>query len=340
MDEKELYKTIARELDANRMDPARWTQAFAEAEGDREKARAIYIRLRHADLAPRTSSAQTPSEADGLRSLRARLATALHATGRDSLYRKIGLQPTATDDSIAETIRSHKESGTPMDAELRYAVDTLGDAAERARYDRSLAASVLGGAADTPDSDGDGLQEIRDETPYNAFLAWWATRKVTVLVGAAVVALLGFVALPYYQTQTVAGIVDQATAMEETRRERQEQWKVQEAERREAQRAAAQKRQAAYDARRERQEQDQLLRRFDQDNRSNAYAQRREAQQARAEAQRERYERQQRQRLAAQEARQADARAAQEAAYWSCFNDAISREDSAYAYRKCAYLKR
>ncbi len=339
MDEKELYKTIARELDANRMDAARWTQAFAEAEGDREKARAIYIRLRHADLAPRIYTEAATTAADALRTLRAQLATALHSSGRDSLYRKLDLPPTATDDAIADTINRLKSGGATMDAELRYAVDTLGAPAERERYDRSLAASVFGAPAGRGVQDED-LDEFREDTPYSAFLAWWATRKVSVLVGAAVVALLAMVALPYYQTQTAARFLDEQTALEKERRERQEQWKVEQAQRQEAQREAARKRQALYDAKQARREQDQLLRSFEQDQQRNLYAQRRQAQQEQAEARQAQYERQQRQRLAAAQARQADARAAQEAAYWSCFNDAISREDSAYAYRKCAYLKR
>ncbi|MCB1957769.1 MAG: hypothetical protein KDG55_18970 [Rhodocyclaceae bacterium] len=340
MDEKELYKIIARELDANRMDPARWTQAFAEAGGDREKARAIYIRLRHADLAPRAQAA--PPAADPQAALRVELAAALASSGRDSLYRTLGVQATASDAEIASAIRRLRDSGAPMDAELRYAVETLGTPAGRARYDQSLASGL--GLQQGSAAAGDELEEITDDAPASVFLQWWATRKVTVLVSAAVVALLAIVALPFYQTRTAAEFLDNQTAMEQDRRAKAEEWKARQTARIEADREEARKRraadQASYQARQTQAERDRLMQRIDDDQRRLMYAQQRRTQQEEAQQRRSTYERERQQQEARRDARQADARAAQEAAYWSCFNDAIDRRDSAYAYRACAHLKR
>lgn len=47
---KSVYEIIARELDQGQLDPALMTQAIAESNGDTDKAKSIYIRLRSDQL--------------------------------------------------------------------------------------------------------------------------------------------------------------------------------------------------------------------------------------------------------------------------------------------------
>lgn len=51
MQDKEFYDVVAQELLESRIQAGVWTRAFSEAEGDKEKAKAIYIRFRVAELA-------------------------------------------------------------------------------------------------------------------------------------------------------------------------------------------------------------------------------------------------------------------------------------------------
>lgn len=46
MNDDAFYDEVARELQAKQMIPGLWTKAYAEAGGEVEKARALYIRLR------------------------------------------------------------------------------------------------------------------------------------------------------------------------------------------------------------------------------------------------------------------------------------------------------
>jgi len=46
MSKQEFYDSVAKELEQESIDRGLWTKAFAEADGDRGRARALYIRLR------------------------------------------------------------------------------------------------------------------------------------------------------------------------------------------------------------------------------------------------------------------------------------------------------
>lgn len=50
LDDEPFYEEVARELEVNEMKPGLWAKAFAEADGDEERVKAIYIRLRVAQL--------------------------------------------------------------------------------------------------------------------------------------------------------------------------------------------------------------------------------------------------------------------------------------------------
>jgi hypothetical protein len=60
MDENQIYEVVAEELQKRVIVPGVWTRAFAEAGGDNEKARALYIKYRVAQLAAGEST-QRPS---------------------------------------------------------------------------------------------------------------------------------------------------------------------------------------------------------------------------------------------------------------------------------------
>lgn len=44
--EKEIYRVVTAELESDQIDRVLWVQAFAESEGNRDKAKAIYIKHR------------------------------------------------------------------------------------------------------------------------------------------------------------------------------------------------------------------------------------------------------------------------------------------------------
>ena len=51
MNDERFYDEVARELQNRKMNPGLWTKAFADADGDNDKARALYIRYRVTQLA-------------------------------------------------------------------------------------------------------------------------------------------------------------------------------------------------------------------------------------------------------------------------------------------------
>jgi len=50
MNDDKFYNQVAEEIQAKKMLPGLWTRAFAEAGGNTERARALYIKLRVAQL--------------------------------------------------------------------------------------------------------------------------------------------------------------------------------------------------------------------------------------------------------------------------------------------------
>jgi hypothetical protein len=51
MNQDEHYDAVAKELLEGAIHPGTWTRSIAEANGDKERAKAVYIRLRVAQLA-------------------------------------------------------------------------------------------------------------------------------------------------------------------------------------------------------------------------------------------------------------------------------------------------
>ena len=50
IDDEPFYEEVAREFESDSMKPGLWTKALAEADGDQERVKSIYIRLRVAQL--------------------------------------------------------------------------------------------------------------------------------------------------------------------------------------------------------------------------------------------------------------------------------------------------
>ena len=48
--EKEIYRVVASELKNDEIDSVLWVKAFAESEGNRDKAKALYIKYRVNDI--------------------------------------------------------------------------------------------------------------------------------------------------------------------------------------------------------------------------------------------------------------------------------------------------
>jgi len=329
MDDKQLYRTIAGEIADNRMDRARWTQAFAEADGDREKARAIYVRLRYEDLA---QPAAGTGGADQTAALRGQLAEALERTGRESLYRRLGLRADATDEEVGEAVREIRAHQQGPDAEVRYAIEILGEPESRARYDRSLAAGMGFG----PDvRRQEELERIEEPAPPSVFLSWWSTRKVTLLVASIVVMLLGTMLLPFYQAGAVREHLRSQAELEKERLEQARQASEQRAERRRLAEERRARLQQSQQARQQRYEQERFSRQVASEQRQREQARRNEERRQAYETQQARNEAERARRQAQREAQVAEAKAAREAAYWSCFNDAMDRGDSAYAHARC-----
>ncbi len=333
MDDKQLYRTIAAEIAGNQMDPARWTQAFADADGDREKARAIYIRLRYQDLA---QPAAGVGGADQTAALRGQLAEALERNGRESLYRRLGLRADATDQEVGEAVRGIRAHQQGPDAEVRYAIEILGEPESRTRYDRSLAAGMGFG----PDArHEEELQTIEETEPPSVFLRWWATRKVTLLVASIVVMLLGTMLLPFYQTGAVREHLRSQAELEKERLEQAQQVSEQRAEQMRLSEQRRARRQQSQEARQQRYEQERFSSQVAAEQRQREQARRAEERRQARDAQQSRYTAEQARRQAQREATVAEAKAAREAAYWSCFNDAMDRGDSAYAHARCGRLR-
>lgn len=338
MNEKALYARIAREIDSDGVEPALWTKAFGEADGDRDRAKAIYIRLRKAELEaqPQPGTAADAPAAE-LEALRRELASALEHSSRESLYRTLDLDATSSDAQIAAAVRARRARESPPGAAERYAFEVLGDPAERESYDRRLAERFGLGAAvgeDTPAFAGFDP----DRSATSVFLEWWATRKVTVLVATATAVLLGYLMHAFYQTrasheqQLEAVSVQKAQALGsiELARAREERARLAE-ERRLQQAAEAARRTQRY-------EEERMLEQARRELRENLQAYEARQRQAAREKELLRIAEHRRREQAAREAELARLRAQREAAYWSCFNDAIDRRDSAYATEYCAYL--
>lgn len=204
-DDNHLYVRIAEELNTNSVDKALWTRAFAEAEGEPEKAKAAYIRLRFAELqkVSRETATQRQLEekmAKSAAELRKRIQSKLAINKRATLYGALGLLPTSSDTEVANRIneitRNSMDSGKPAAAELKYAIDIIGDDYAREEYDRKLwemlnpASRIVLQETSAPSMDSDSV-----------FLHWWQSKTVTAIVAATIVLLFGYLAKGMFEVK-------------------------------------------------------------------------------------------------------------------------------------------
>ena len=64
MNDDEFYDEVAKEMQENRLIPGVWTRAFAEADGDENRSKVIYIKRRVAQLTAEAQRAVMPSGGD------------------------------------------------------------------------------------------------------------------------------------------------------------------------------------------------------------------------------------------------------------------------------------
>lgn len=153
----EIFSQIAEEIKSGNQDQALWTEAFAECDGDEPKTKALYIRLRAAQLKQQalpedpkahgagepvtgtSSSVTQPSEE--LRVLRAAIQHLLSKTGKTSFYSALGLTPTMSDSQVfnaISTLRMRAANGESLAPEVNYGIEAFADSVAREKYDRRL----------------------------------------------------------------------------------------------------------------------------------------------------------------------------------------------------------
>lgn len=205
MTDNDIYKNIAAELSSNATDTAIWTKAFAESDGDLDKARARYIRLRYLALKkltePLSSSFQSERQVeDDIVVIRDKLQSKLNDTKRSSLYGVLQILPSCNDSEVADLIQAmvadSAKSHIGMSADVRYAIEILGSPVDREQYDLSMWKQLSGDAATSRNS----VKYNHDaENKKGIFEYWWGSRKVSVIIG-----VMSFFAIGYMFTNFVA----------------------------------------------------------------------------------------------------------------------------------------
>lgn len=219
MSDDAFYKLIADELEQNETDRVLWTRALAEAGGDSDKTKALYIRLRLVELKKRAAlsspqptlkfvSASAPKTSEnGLILLRTELSELLRMNKKSSFYSVLNMTPEATDSELGLAISSYEakiESGVAMPSpEFKYAKETLENPKVRELYDRRLFARFAEEAA-IP-SRGRGSMQDGNDGVGSVFLSLWTSRKSTVIIGVMSLAVVGYMLLGFYKER---GITD------------------------------------------------------------------------------------------------------------------------------------
>lgn len=221
MNSDEIFRVIASELQAGKLDSATWTQAFAEADGDHDRAKARYIRLRQAQFqagmmqpssvarvaepAQATSgpaATQTRSELDVKREI---LAKKLSQLGRRSLYSELELHPASDNATVNDVIAKLSEAvaqGRVLSAEERYAIQMLRDPVSREQYDRKLLGEL---------SRQDAAPEAFEESQRGTILG----QPLSVIAIVAVLAIIVFAATAVYQEKSRKELVREALQMQQ-----------------------------------------------------------------------------------------------------------------------------
>ena len=223
MNSDEIFRIIASELQTGTLDSVIWTRAFAEADGDHDRAKARYIRHRQAQFeagmmpsppppaardsepapaASRPAATRTRSELDVKREI---LAKKLSQLGRRSLYSELELNPAsdnATVNDVIAQLSAAEAQGRVLSAEERYAIQMLRDPVSREQYDRKLLEEL-------------SRQEAAPEAVEVSQRGTILGRPISVIAIVAVLAIIVFATLAVYQEKSRKELVREALQMQQ-----------------------------------------------------------------------------------------------------------------------------
>lgn len=237
MNSDEIFRIIASELQTGALDSVIWTRAFAEADGDHDRAKARYIRHRQAQFeagmtplpsaarvadASRPAATRTRSELEVKREI---LAKKLSQLGRRSLYSELELNPASDNATVSDVIAqlsAAEAQGRVLSAEERYAIQMLRDPVSREQYDRKLLEEL---------SRQEAVAETVEVSQGGAILG----RPLSVIALVALLAIIVFATLAVYQEKSRKELVREALLMQQqaeaARLERERQAAAEAAER-------------------------------------------------------------------------------------------------------------
>jgi hypothetical protein len=215
----EIIRIIASEIQTGQLDSVTWTRAFAEADGNHDRAKARYIRERQAQFqagmmqpspaakvaeqAPATSRPAPARPRSELEVKREILAKKLSQLGRRSLYSELELHP-ASDNAIVNDViaklSAAEAQGRVLSAEERYAIQMLRDPVSREQYDRKLLEEL---------SRQDAAPEAVDVSQRGTILG----RPISVIAMVGVLAIIVFATLAVYQEKSRKELVREALQM-------------------------------------------------------------------------------------------------------------------------------
>lgn len=314
MKSEDCYRQAADEIESGRHDRALWAWALAESGGDADKTRALYIRRRVAALVAAANTAPMAPDTE-LQRLRSELRRQLALQQKNSLYSVVGVAADCSDRVLGEAIARLCAADQPLDAETRYAVETLGDADARERFDRRLLEQL-----------SQRQVSARNDHPQAPFgghgSGLMALVAVVLLLGA------GYLGLGYFKEKSERELrFKEAEARQEEIRRRAES----EERAIENQKIAVEASIAAQERAAETREQQQLEARMREDKARLDYAYRQEQQQVQADQRRQQME----QRQAEADARRRDYETANQtrAIRQQAIQDAIARGNYAEAQR-------
>lgn len=188
MQAEDCYRKVAEEMDSGRQDRALWAWALAASGGDADKTKALYIRRRVDALMPAATPAAAPPDSE-LQRLRGELRRQLAAQRKESFYSTLGVPADSSGAVVAEAIGRITAAGMVVGAETRYAIETLGDAAARERFDRRLLEQLR----------NPGVSGTAALPAQQAAAGMQVGGGLKVLAGVALVLGLGYLGLGYHK---------------------------------------------------------------------------------------------------------------------------------------------
>lgn len=218
---KEVFSEIAKEIETGQLDAALWTQAFAECDGDADKTKALYIRLRFTELektelraSPHVVSMPAPAIkpaaifSSELDRIRGSLKHLLAITGKRSLYGDLKLSPQCSDADIGNVIaeaRAKKSSGEVVSADMEYAIAELGDTFRREAYDRRIFLALT--AKQKAESEGLIGRGMHDDSAPRRGL-----QNLSIVIGISAILLFGLLSLGFLRTKVDKDIATEVVA--------------------------------------------------------------------------------------------------------------------------------